>query len=434
MLNSETAELGLQHVQRRRTGTIAAVSALGMTAVLGGCGLGGGSGEVTLELVAADYGDSAANSSQKYWDKLVDEYEHTHPDVKIEVSVYSWSEVDRKVKEMVDAGKQPDMAQIGAYADYADKDLLYSADDLLSITTQADLAGQLATAGQVKGVQYGMPFAASTRLLFYNKTLFAQAGLTPPKTWKQLAADAQALKARGVKYPYALPLGPEEAQAETMQWLLSGNGGYTDDVGTYAIDSAQNIDTFTWLKDDLVDKGLTGPVAPGDLNRAQAFAAFAHGDVGMLDGHPSLMKMAEEKGVKFGMVPMPGADGESRNSLGVADWMMAFKKNGHAEQIGKFLDYVYSTKNVLAFSREYDLLPVTTSASEVMSSAAQDRELAPFLDQLPGSELYPVGNTSWAQVSAAVKKEIGKAVAPNGSPAGTLAQLQATASMAESAH
>jgi len=404
-----------------------------MTAVLGGCGLTGGSGDVTLRLIAADYGDSAANSSQKYWDKLVKEYESTHSGVKIEVSVYSWNDVDRKVKELVDAGKAPDMAQIGAYADYADKDLLYTADDLLSITTQADLASQLATAGQVKGVQYGMPFAASTRLLFYNKSLFKHAGLTPPKSWKELAGDAAVLKTEGVKYPYALPLGPEEAQAETMQWLLSGGGGYTDTVGTYGIDSAQNIDTFTWLKDNLVDKGLTGPVAPGRLNRAAAFAAFASGDVGMLDGHPSLMKIAANKGVKYGMVPMPGVDGRSKYAMGVADWMMAFKQNGHADQVGDFLDFVYSEKNVLAFSREYDLLPVTTSASEAMSTDKQDADLKPFLDQLPLSELYPVGNTSWAAVAAAVKKRIGRAVTPGGSPAATLAQLQATASTAESA-
>jgi multiple sugar transport system substrate-binding protein len=421
-------------VQRGRTGTIAAVSALGMTAVLGGCGLtGGGSGDVTLKLIAADYGDSADNSSQKYWDKLAKEYESKHSGVTVDVTVYSWNDVDRKVKELVDAGKAPDMAQIGAYADYADKGLLYSADDLLSISTQADFASQLATAGQVKGVQYGLPFAASTRLLFYNKTLFKDAGLTPPKTWNQLAADAKALKARGVKYPYALPLGPEEAQAETMQWLLSGDGGYTDTVGTYGMDSAQNVSTFTWLKDDLVGKGLTGPVAPGNLNRAAAFAAFANGDVGMLNGHPSLMKIAAKKGVKYGMVPMPGVDGESKNAMGVADWMMAFKKNGHAEQVGKFLDFVYSEKNVLDFSREYDLLPVTTSASEVMSTAKQDTALEPFLAQLPLSELYPVDKTSWAAVAAAVKKRIGNAVAPGGSPAATLSQLESTASMAESA-
>ncbi|QDI69579.1 ABC transporter substrate-binding protein [Streptomyces calvus] len=421
-------------MQRRvRTRTIAVVSALGLMGVLGGCGVGGGSSDVTLKLVAADYGDSAANSSKKYWDDLVQRYESEHPDVNIDVSVYSWTDVDREVKEMVDAGNPPDMAQIGAYADYAAEEKLYKVGDLLSIPVQADFLSQLATAGEVNSVQYGMPFASSTRLLFYNKKLFREAGLTPPQTWDELAAAAEALQDLGVKYPYALPLGPEEAQAETMQWLLSGDGGYSDITSTYSIDSVQNVQTFTWLKDELVGKGLTGPVAPGKLDRAEAFAAFAAGDVGMLNGHPSLMEIAGKKGVEYGMVPTPGVDGESPTTLGVADWMMAFNHNGHRDQVGDFLDFVYSEENVLDFSRDYNLLPVTNSASRAMAASAEDKDLKPFLDQLPTSELYPVGNTSWATVNAAIKKEIGKAVAPNGSPEGVLGGLQATATRAENA-
>jgi multiple sugar transport system substrate-binding protein len=403
-----------------------------MTAVLAGCGLTGDSGDVTLRLVAADYGDSGANSSKKYWDNLVTVYEAEHPGVRVEVTVHSWNDVDREVKEMVDAGRAPDLAQIGAYADYAADDLLYKAADVLSIPVQADFVPQLADAGQVRGVQYGMPFAASTRVLFYNKTLFTKAGITPPTTWAELAEAAEALKAEGVKYPYALPLGPEEAQAETMQWMLSGGGGYTQTAAGYSLDSEENVRTFTWLKNELVRKELTGPVAPGELNRADAFAAFTAGEVGMLNGHPSLMKAAENKGVKFGMVTMPGVDGPSKVSLGVADWMMAFKQNGHADQIKDFLSFVYSEKNVLAFSREYDLLPVTNSASQVMSTASEDADLRPFLDELPLSELYPVGRTSWATVSAAVKKQIGRAVTPSGSPSGVLGELQSTATTAES--
>ena len=153
----------------------------------------------------------------------------------------------------------------------------------------------------------------------------------------------------------------------------------------------------------------------------------------MLNGHPSLMKTAQAKGVKFGMVPMPGEDGPTKVPMGVADWMTAFKKNGHAEQIGDFLDFVYDEKNVLDFSREYDLLPVTTSASQVMSGAKQDADLRPFLDELPVSELYPAGQTSWAAVSADIKRRIGRAVAPNGSPSAVLDQLQAAATTAQSA-
>ncbi|WP_307820864.1 extracellular solute-binding protein [Streptomyces sp. BSE7-9] len=410
------------------------MSALGLAAVLSGCGVGGGdSSDVTLTLVAADYGNGAADSSKKYWADLVERYESDHPGVDIDVSVYSWNDVDRKVKEMVDAGNPPDMAQIGAYADYASQGLLHRVGDLLSIPVQADFLSQLSEAGEVNSVQYGMPFAASTRLLFYNKSLFAEAGLTPPETWDELVECAEALKADGVKFPYALPLGPEEAQAETLQWLLSGDGGYTDIGGTYGIDSTENVETFSWLRDELVGKGLTGPVAPGELDRAKAFEAFAAGDVGMLNGHPSLMEMARKKGVKYGMVPIPGVEGETPPALGVADWMMAFEKNGHRDEIGDFLDFVYSEENVLDFSREYDLLPVTNSASRAMAASGQDKEIKPFLDQLPLSEQYPVGKTSWAAVNAEIKRKIGKAVEPGGSPAGVLGELQAAAVRAESA-
>lgn len=430
---ARSAGLGQEAVQRRGLArTIAAVSALGLTGVLGGCGVGGGSSGVTLKLVAADYGTGEADSSEKYWAALTEQYEREHPGVEIDVSVHSWNDVDREVKKMVDAGDPPDMAQIGAYADYAAQGLLHKADDVLSISVQADFVSQLANAGQVNGVQYGMPFASSTRVLFYNKTLFEEAGLTPPKTWDDLAENAEVLKAEGVKYPYALPLGPEEAQAETMQWLLSGKGGYTDSLGSYSFDSAENTATVTWLKDELVGKGLTGPVAPGKLDRAEAFAAFADGDVGMLNGHPSLIETAEKKGVEFGTVPTPGIDGESRATLGVADWMTAFNKNGHGDEIGEFLDFVYSEENVLDFSRDYSLLPVTSSASRAMEGAAQDKDLKPFLDELATAELYPVGNTSWAAVNVAVKQQIGKAVAPGGSPKGVLRGLQATATRAES--
>jgi multiple sugar transport system substrate-binding protein len=65
------------------------------------------------------------------------------------------------------------------------------------------------------------------------------------------------------------------------------------------------------------------------------------------------------------------------------------------------------------------------------SDAASDKALHPFLDQLPNSELYPVGKTSWAAVSAAVKKDIGQAVAPGGSPEGVLGRLQAAATDAD---
>ncbi|WP_351235699.1 extracellular solute-binding protein [Streptomyces sp. NPDC002133] len=426
--------MGERTVQRRYFGLTAAAAALGMTAVLTGCGVAGEDGDVTLKLVAADYGTGAADSSQKYWDDLARMFESRNAGIKVDVDVYSWKDVDRKVAEMVEAGDAPDIAQIGAYADYVKQDKLYRTEELVSVPTQANFLPLLSEAGQVERIQYGMPFAASTRLLFFNEELFTDAGIEAPTTWGEISDAAEKLKANGVKYPFALPLGSEESQAETMIWLLSGGGGYmAGDTGAYEIDSDANIRTFRWLKDNLVTPGLTGPVAPGKLDRADAFAAFTRGEVGMLNGHPTLMQAAEKAGVKVGKVPLPGSDGKAKASMGVADWMMAFKEKGHRKEIGRFLDFAYNDTNVLEFSDRHDILPVTISASQAMTEDENHKDLREFLEALPTSELYPFGKTSWAKVSVSVKKNIGAAVAPGGDPSAVLTRIATEAADAEAA-
>jgi multiple sugar transport system substrate-binding protein/raffinose/stachyose/melibiose transport system substrate-binding protein len=48
------------------------------------------------------------------------------------------------------------------------------------------------------GVNYGVPFALLTIQWYYNKDMFAEAGLEPPKTWDDLVKVAEALKAKGI--------------------------------------------------------------------------------------------------------------------------------------------------------------------------------------------------------------------------------------------
>ncbi len=421
-------------MQRRYLGLTAAVAAFTTAISVSGCGSVGDAGDVTLRLVAADYNLDGGDGTKKYWQDLAEKFEEKNPGIKVDVEIHSWDDVDRKVSEMVKAGKAPDLAQIGAYADYASDNKLYSAAEMLSIPTQANFLDSLAEDGKVHRVQYGMPFVGSTRQLFYNSTLFEKAGITEaPTTWKQLAADAKKLKEEGVATPFALPLGPEEAQAETLNWMLAGGSGYVDEIGTYTLNSSDNISAFEFLKNSLVTPGLTGPVAPGKLNRKAAFEAFAKGQVGMLNGHPSLMQQAEKNGVKYEMAPLPTPDGKKRPSMGVADWMMGFKQNGHRKEMGKFLDFVYSDANVIAFADRFDLLPITLTASQKMASDSKHQKVRKFLRALPSSVSYPVSKTSWAKVSESIKQQIGTAVEPSNTPAGVLGVLSREAAALDSA-
>ncbi|MFC9297204.1 extracellular solute-binding protein [Streptomyces sp. NPDC057011] len=428
-------------MRRRIFGTSATTAVLGLLIPLAGCGgSGDGSGgEGTLHLVAAEYGDSPATSSKAFWDKVTRDFTAANPGIKVEVKLLPWADIDREVSRMVKAGKAPDIALMGSYSDFAAQGKLYSAEELLSISAEANFLAPLAEAGSVGNTLYGLPWVASSRLLFYNKALFDKAGIKDaPKTWPDLKSDAQALKAKGVAYPYALPLGPEEAHAEAMIWELSNGGGYADSSGNYSLASEQNVLTWKWVKDNMVAQGLVGPTPPSQLNRADAFAAFLRGEVGMVNGYPSLLHEARAKGIDVRAISMPVSEnlgpGENPPAVGVADWMMAFKQNGKRTEIGKFMDFVYQDKNLSDFAGRYHLLPSTVSASRTPAGGGLDKNDEQFLTALRGAQLYPVNDPAWVTVSDTIKRNIGRAVEPGGDPKAVLEDIAAKANEASKKH
>ncbi|MCX5203535.1 extracellular solute-binding protein [Streptomyces sp. NBC_00237] len=409
------------------TGAATLVMALGLSAC-GGDGDGGGGGDdakgKTIKVVAADYGTSAADASKPFWEKVAKDFEAANAGYKVELQVINWNDIDKTVKTMIAAGNEPDILQTGGYADKVADDLLYKVDDVMSPATKANLSPGFAEAGKVKGAAYGIPWVASTRTFFYNKKAFATAGITkPPTTWAEVADAAKKLKEKkAAEIPYALPLGPEETQGETLMWEMGNGGGYKDDAGKYTLNSAQNVETFKWLQDNLVKPGLTYP-NPATTDRKTAFADFAAGKVGMMNGHPSVVKMAEDGKVEYGMASIPGKSGPLDSTLGVGDWTMAFKDGkGSKEAIKKFLDFTYTKDNLVKFSGMYNFIPVTTDAAAAMQADPKNAKLKDFFAALPKAKFYPVSDTSWDVVSAEIKKTGGKAASED--PKAVLDDLQ----------
>ncbi|MEU9298469.1 extracellular solute-binding protein [Streptomyces sp. NPDC048266] len=406
-------------VRPRLSGVTAAMASFGLVgSLVTGCG--DSHERATLRLVVPEYGDTPTTSSKAYWDRLTTAFTAAHPGTTVEVTIHPWADVDREVTRMVQEDHAPDVALMGAYSDFAAQGRLYAASEVMSIRTESNFLPALADAGSVDGTLHGFPFVASSRLLFYNKELFENAGAKPPKTWSDLKDAAMALKEEGVLYPYALPLGPEEAHAEALIWELSNGGGYTDAQGNYSFTSEQNIQTFRWIQDNLVAPKLTGPVPPAQLNRKDAFAAFLRGDVGMVNGYPSLLHEAREKGMKVATSRMPVSDTLGSEvappAVGVADWMVAFKRGDNRELVSRFLNFVYQDKNLTDFAARYHLLPSTVTATEASQDSAADAGAEQFLSALRGARLYPVDDPSWLQVSDIVKRNIGNAVAPSAEP------------------
>lgn len=364
--------------------------------------------DTVLTLVAADYGTGPADSSLKYWQTIADAFHAANPAITVKVQTVNWNDFDTKIQTMVQNRQYPDITEGDYFSNYAQEGLLFKAREVLS--DPGNPMPVFTQLGSYDGAQYGIPFTTSSRALFYNKKLFAEAGIAgAPKTWDELMTDAGKIRALG-HIGYGLPLGPEEAQAETLLWLLGNGGGYQAADGAWAINSAQNVETLQFMT-KLVQTGDTEP-NPGTKNRADLLAQFAHGQVGMLNGLTALLPIIKQAGVltddDWGTATIAGKAGPLEKTLGVCDFVAAFKGDGSKrEAIKQFLDFAYQDKYQVAFAEQYNLLPGTTSGAAAFAKV--DPALVPFLSALPKAVQYP-NAPAWAQIKTQIQQNIGTAI------------------------
>jgi multiple sugar transport system substrate-binding protein len=405
---------------RRRFLGLAVTAVAGLA--LGACNRGGNG----IKVVIADY---SKDHTRPFWEALAETYTK-QTRVKVELQVIDWNSLDQQVSTMLQNNQPPDVLNLNSFSSYARDGLLYTADEILSPGTRSDFLEAFARGGEYDGKLYGLPILSSARAFFYNRTLLDRAGLAgPPATWDDFLRVAQKVQALGQgTIGYALPLGPEEAQAEWSIWMWN-NGGDWKSGETWTINSDRNVQTLSFLA-DLANKHKVTQVNPGKTNRTDgAFQLFKDGRVGMVMGFGPLAAQLDAEGkVDYGVAAMPTNTGASV-TLAVEDYLMAFKKSGNQEPVGKFLDLYYRPENITRWITAEGFLPVTRSGLRQMSG---NPKLRPYLDALPSARLVPTTDPAWDRVKLDVQQNIGLAVQPGGDPRQVLDQLQKNAMAAAS--
>jgi multiple sugar transport system substrate-binding protein len=405
-----------------RIGAVIATAAIASMA-LSSCGFsdssGGGDGDSkSIDLLVPSYSDG----TQKLWEGVIDGFEKKYPDISVNLEVQSWDNLNDVVTTKVQGDKAPDIMNGGPFAGFAADDLLYPVSDVTSDDTRADFQKSFVESASVGDTQYGLPLIASSRTLFVNNDLLEQAGVEAPKTWDDLLAAGKAVNALGLPstYGYGLPLGSEEAQAESAIWFFGG-GGTFGDADKITIDTPENLEAATFIQ-KMVDEGATQPDA-GATDRTPLIDVFIQGNIGMIEGLPPTVGQIEEKNpdLDYSMVPIPTKDGQEF-TLGVADHLMAFKNDGDKKDaITKFFDYFYTPDVYVNWVTTEGFLPTTVSGGEQL---ADDPKLKVFLDALPSAEFYPSTNPNWSATDAAFKSLVGQ-LAQGKDPKAVLTEIQA---------
>ncbi|MEJ2758463.1 MAG: extracellular solute-binding protein [Anaerolineales bacterium] len=174
---------------------------------------------------------STAEEHKALWQKLADEYMAAHPNVNIEITVLENEAFKTKLTTVMQSGDPPDIFQSwggGVMNEYANAGLLKD------ITADLDADGgawrDTFAPGALgvysyKDKNYGVPWDMGMIGFWYNKALFAEAGIdAPPTTWTEFIGDVEKLKAADIT-PIALGEGDKWPGMHMWAYLVTRLGG-----------------------------------------------------------------------------------------------------------------------------------------------------------------------------------------------------------------
>ena len=136
----------------------------------------------------------------KAFDALTKAYSAAHPDVKFEVENRpGGAEGDNLVKTRLSTGEMTDLFQYNSGSLFQALTPEKNLADLSDLPNQANILDSYksvvtSTDGKVRGIPFG---AAMGGGIYYNKKIYADLGLTVPKTWAEFMANNEKIKAAG---------------------------------------------------------------------------------------------------------------------------------------------------------------------------------------------------------------------------------------------
>ena len=334
------------------------------------------------------------------WQAMADEFTALHPNVTIDINVLENEAFKAALQTNLQAGDVPDLFQSwggGGLREQVEAGLVQD------ITEQsAGFIGNLNPGAvglyNVDGKQYGVPFNLGMVGFWYNKDLFAQAGIeAPPATWDEFLDVVQTLKDAGIT-PIAVGAGDKWPAHFYYSYLMVRLGG-EDVMNAIAADGNFNVPEVIAAGDELKRLIDMEPFQPGFL--AATWEPDESGAIGnglaamdlMGQWAPGAFRTAAgvpegELAFDLGWFPFPmvdGGAGAATDAFGGGDGF-AVGKDAPPEAV-EFLEFITNVDNAKVWGESGSGLPVT-KGSEVSITDPNMQMVLSGIEQASFVQLY----------------------------------------------
>jgi sn-glycerol 3-phosphate transport system substrate-binding protein len=300
--------------------------------------------------------------------------EETGISVTLENSGATYEETSQAFQTSQGTGATPDVVVLSDATWFPN----YLNDSLLSVDAVLEQA-EVDTSGYVEALyedynyedaHYGVPYARSTPLFYYNADHYEEAGIdAPPETWEEVAeVSEQLMEAEVASSAFSFP-PQDEYPAWWMQNLIWGYGGsWSEDWDFSPVASEQTVEAIQFAQDATNDWASVSSGDPADDFGSGVTSQIVQ-STGSLGG---ILDIAEfEVGVAF----LPGGpEAEGETPTGGAGLMISANSEPE-EQLAAamFIGFMTNAENTATFSEATGYMPVQQDVdmSEVYAETPQ---------------------------------------------------------------
>lgn len=258
--------------------------------------------------------------------EIADDFNNSQKDYKVEMEVNPWNVISDKLLPALKSGNGPDLVVQGVdtAAGYIKQQAFASLQDFYDNPKNETNTYDQHVVDYTKfnGEYYGVPMGYAPYSIWYNKKMFAAAGITEadfPKTWDELFALAQKLtvKKAGESKPeiYGLALG--DKQSSFLPTVLQSGGGEVVQDGKIVLNTPQNVKTLEWWSAQY-QKGW----GPTNIGLADAVALFTGGKAAMTWIGPWVITGAQAGGVDPGVFATPAGSAKVATPAAANYWWL----------------------------------------------------------------------------------------------------------------